>query len=296
MRPRLPLTVLTAVAAIGLLAGCSAESDGGSGGPSASGSGGASGSASGSACRPAQLRTYAQGKLTVATDSPAYAPWFSDNKPTNGKGYESSVVYAVAKRLGFAAADVSWTKATFDSVIAPTPKRWDFDANQFSITAQRAKAVDFSSPYYDVTQSVVTLKSSKFAKATTIAALKGAKLGAERNTTSYDAITDQIKPTRSPAPYPSNDLAVQALKNGTIDGLVVDLPTGFYVTSAQLDDAKIVGQLPAVGKTEQFGLVLAKGSALTRCVSSAVDALRTDGTLTRLQQKWLAGAGAPKLS
>ena len=303
MRPRLSLTLAAAVTAIGLLAGCSAESDGGSGGgsPVASGSGGAMSSSTSSstatACRADNLRTYAQGRLTVATDSPAYEPWFSDNKPTNGKGYESAVSYAVAGKLGFAKGDVRWTVAPFDSVIAPTPKRWDFDANQFSITAKRKQAVDFSSPYYDVTQSVVTLKNSKFANVTTVAGLKDAKLGGQRDTTSYDAITEQIKPSKTPSPYPTNDLAVQALKNGTIDGLVVDLPTGFYVTSAQLDDAKIVGQLPAAGGTpEQFGLVLTKDSPLTTCVSAAVDALRSDGTLQKLQQRWLAGAGAPKLS
>lgn len=295
--------VATGTAALLATAACSAESDGSGGGPSGSdaataaapgGSSAANGLPSG--CDAASLKTYASGKLTVATDSPAYSPWFQDNKPSNGKGFESAVAYAVAAKLGYQRSAVSWTVAPFDSVIAPTPKRWDFDANQFSITAQRAKAVDFSSGYYDVTQAVVTLKNSKYAGATTVAQLKGAKIGAQRNTTSYQAIGDQIKPGPSPSPYPRNDLAVQALKNGTIDALVVDLPTAFYVTSAQLDDAKIVGQLPSTGKPEQFGLVLSKGSALTTCVSAAVDALRSDGTLAALEKKWLTGAGAPKLS
>ena len=268
--------------------------------PNSSAASGAPTSASSSSaadnCSPGKLHTYTSGQLTVATDSPAYAPWFSDNKPSNGKGFESAVAYAVAKQLGYQRSQVHWTVAGFDSVIAPTPKRWDFDANEFSITAQRAKAVDFSAPYYDVTQAVVTLKGNRFAKATTVAGLKGAKLGAQRNTTSYDAITAQIKPSHAPAPYPTNDLAVQALKNGTIDGLVVDLPTAFYVTSAQVSGSTIVGQLPARGKPEQFGLVLSKGSSLTQCVSSAVNALRANGTLSALEQKWLSGAGAPKLS
>lgn len=296
------ITPAVTAAALVLLLGvsaCSAESGGAPGdGTSQSATSGGSAGATGlpAACSKQQLRTYQAGGLTVATDSPAYEPWFSDDTPTNGKGFESAVSYAVAEKLGYARGDVRWTKATFDSVIAPTPKRWDFDANQFSITAQRAKAVDFSSPYYDVSQAVVTLKSSKFAKITSVAQLKSAKLGAQRATTSLDAINDVIKPTSSPAAYPANPLAVQALKNGTIDALVVDLPTAFYVTGAQLDDATIAGQLPSSGKPEQFGLVLAKGSPLTTCVSAAVDALRDDGTLSKLEQQYLTGAGAPKLS
>ena len=305
MRRRSIRTVVPALVGLALLcAGCAESSTGGpakgskaaTGAASATPSGGAASADALADCTPAKLKTYTGGKLTVATDSPAYGPWFSDNKPTNGKGFESAVSYAVAAKLGYAKGDVRWTVAGFDSVIAPTPKRWDFDANEFSITAQRAKAVDFSSPYYDVTQAVVTLAKSKYASVTTVAGLKGARLGAQRDTTSYDAITGQIKPSQSPRPYPTNDLAVQALKNGTIDGLVVDLPTGFYITSAQLDNATIVGQLPAAGKQEQFGLVLSKGSALTSCVSAAVDALRTDGTIAKLEQQWLTGAGAPKLT
>jgi polar amino acid transport system substrate-binding protein len=243
------------------------------------------------------MQTHTAGVLTVATDSPAYPPWFVDDKPSNGKGYESAVAYAVAKQLGYSADQVKWVTAAFNSVIAPTPKNFDFDINQVSISAKRAKAVDFSSGYYDVAQAVVALKSDKYANAASIADLDGAKLGAQQGTTSLDAITNVIKPGKTPAEYPRNELAVQALKNGQIDGLVVDLPTGLYITAAELDNAKIVGQLAeSSGQPEQFGLVLDKGSPLTSCVSQAVDALRADGTLERLQQKWLtSAAGAPEL-
>jgi polar amino acid transport system substrate-binding protein len=293
---------LMSLAAAGMLAaGCAASSDGGSGGGSASNSPAATGAANSSsaavdACAPENLKTHSAGVLTVATDSPAYEPWFVDNKPANGKGYESAVAFAVAKQLGYPAAKVKWVVAPFNSVIAPTPKNFDFDVNQVSITPERAKAVDFSSGYYDVAQAVVALKSNKYAKSTSIAGLKGAKLGAQKGTTSLNAITNVIKPGRTPAEYPKNELAVQALKNGQIDGLVVDLPTGLFITAAELDDAKIVGQLPVTGKPEQFGLVLDKGSALTSCVSKAVDALRADGTLDALQKQWLTtSAGAPEL-
>jgi polar amino acid transport system substrate-binding protein len=232
----------------------------------------------------------------VATDSPAYEPWFVDNKPANGQGFESAVAYAVAKKLGYPASAVSWIHESFDSVIAPTPKKYDFDINEVSITPARAKVVDFSTGYYDVAQAVIALKSNKYAKATTIADLHGAKLGAQQGTTSLDAINDQLKPGTTPREYPTNDLAVQALKNKQIDALVVDLPTGLYITSAELDNSTIIGQLPVTGTPEQFGLVLSKGSPVTSCVSQAVDALRSDGTLAQLQKHWLTtSAGAPVL-
>jgi polar amino acid transport system substrate-binding protein len=292
--------------ALTLAAGCSAKSTGGTssapaGNPGTSDdstatAGLGSSTAAVAKCTPTTLHTHSGGTLTVATDSPAYGPWFDNNKPTNGKGFESAVAYAVARQLGYPTDKVKWTVATFNSVIAPTPKKYDFDINEFSITRKRAKVVDFSSGYYDVAQAVVTLKKSKYAKVTTVAGFNGAKLAAQKGTTSLDAINDVIKPGRSAAEFPTNDLAVQALKNGPDDGLVVDLPTAFYVTSAQISNGTIVGQLPVTGSPEQFGLVLAKNSPLTSCVTSAVNALRANGTLKALQTKWLAAAGnAPVL-
>jgi polar amino acid transport system substrate-binding protein len=260
-------------------------------------SAGSSPSPSESACPPGGLDTKTAGKLTIGTDNPAYEPWFSDNKPSNGKGFESAVAYQVAQRLGYPGANVVWTQVPFNNAIAPGPKTFDMDINQFSITDQRKQAVDFSSPYYLVRQTVITIKRSRIDGATTIAALREAKLGAQVGTTSYQAITDLIKPTTKPQVFNTNDDAKKALQNGTIDGLVVDLPTAFYMTAAELDGGKIVGQLPQVGVPEQFGIVLDKGSPLTRCVSRAVDQLRQDGTLAVLEKTWLAGTGgAPELS
>jgi polar amino acid transport system substrate-binding protein len=256
------------------------------------------GSASSSNCVPAQLKTLAAGKLTIGTDDPAYPPWFADNKPDNGQGFESAVAYAVAAKLGYAKDQVVWTRVTFNNAIAPGPKPYDIDLNEFSITEDRKKAVDFSAPYYDVTQAVIALKSSKIAGAKSVADLKGAKLGAQVGTTSYRAIVEGVKPAAQPQVYNNNDDAKKALQNGQIDGLVLDLPTAFYVTAAEIQDSAIVGQLPQPsGTPEQFGIVLDKGSALTGCVSQAVEALRADGTLKKLEQQWLAGvAGAPVLT
>lgn len=291
---RLPLLALASgVALTGALAGCGAPKKDAS--PTAAGSG--TGSAATASCSPSAMDTVSKGKLTIGTDNPAYGPWFEDNKPENGKGYESAVGFAIADNLGFPKTDVSWIRVPFNAAITPGPKKFDIDLNQVSVSPERAGAVDFSSGYYDVTQAVVTNKGSKIASAKSIADLKGAKLAAQVGTTSYTAITEQIKPGSKPATFESNDLAVQALKSKQIDGIVVDLPTAFYVVNAQLDSGVIVGQLPsATGKPEQFGAVLKKGSSLTPCISKAVDELRKDGTLAKLSEQWLTGQGAPKLS
>ncbi|WP_295696801.1 ABC transporter substrate-binding protein [Lapillicoccus sp.] len=284
------LSVAAGLLALGGLAACSAPET------AAPGAAGTGTGGSPAACTKAALKLQTAGRFTVGTDKPAYPPWFVDNTPTNGKGYESAVAYAVAAKLGFATTEVTWVTVPFNNAVTPGVKSFDVDINQVSISDARKQAVDFSSGYYGVRQAVVTTKGSVLDGKTSVAALASAKLGAQVGTTSYTAITDQIKPSQQAAPYDTNDLAVQALKNGQIDGIVVDLPTAFFMTSAQLDNGVIVGQLPQAGSTpEQFGMVLDKGSALTACVSRAVDALRTDGTLDRLAAQYLTAAGAPEL-
>ncbi|WEO98101.1 ABC transporter substrate-binding protein [Streptomyces sp. FXJ1.172] len=283
-----PRTLRRAVAAatIALLAtavGCAPQPDG-------KASDAPSGTA-GKSCARGKLATKASGKLTIATDEPAYEPWFKDDKPANGKGFESAVAYAVAKQLGYGESAVVWQSVPFNKAFAPGVKTFDFDINQVSISDERKKAVDFSSGYYDVRQAVVALKGSKAAKATSVGDLKGLKLGAQVGTTSLDYITDVVKPKQEAAAFAKNDQAKSALKNGQVDAIVVDLPTAFYITGAEVTEAKIVGQFENRGGTpEQFGLVLDKGSALTPCVSGAVDALRKDGTLARLEKQWLSDA------
>lgn len=284
-------SVLSALAAL-TASGCAPQETAGSA------SGPSSAAAKPGSCAADALATKARGKLTVGTDTPAYAPWFQDDDPANGKGYESAVAYAVAQKLGFAKGDVVWQKVAFNNAFAPGAKTFDFDINQVSINEDRRKAVDLSSGYYDVRQTVIALKNSKAAKATSLADLKGAKLGAQVGTTSLDVINDLIKPDQQPSVFQKNDLAKAALKNGQVDAIVVDLPTAFYITGAEVTEAKVVGQFetPAGAAKEQFGLVLDKDSALTGCVSQAVDALRKDGTLAALEKQWLSdAAGAPVL-
>jgi polar amino acid transport system substrate-binding protein len=251
------------------------------------------------ACAKENLQTKAAGMLTIATDDPSFPPWVVDNEPENKQGFESAVAYAVAEQLGFADDEVTWVRVPFNAAIQPGAKDFDFDINQFSITEERREAVDFSSPYYDVRQAVVTVAGSPIEGATSLTELAGAKLGAQVGTTSYQAIVDVIQPTTEPSVLNSNDDVVAQLMNGTIDGAVFDLPTAFFVTAVQLENGVIVGQVPQpAGSTpEQFGLLLDKDSPLTECVSEAVDALRADGTLADLEAEWLADvAGAPELT
>ncbi|MFE4022456.1 ABC transporter substrate-binding protein [Streptomyces sp. NPDC059101] len=242
-------------------------------------------------CAPGKLTTVAPGKITVGTDKPAYAPWFSDDDPANGKGYESAVAYAVAKELGYGKDAVQWRTVPFNSAFAPGAKSFDFDVNQVSISASRKQAVAFSSGYYDVRQAVVAVKGSKAAGARSIADLKDAKLGAQVGSTSLDVVNDTIRPHQAVAVFQKNDLAKAALKNGQVDAILVDLPTAFYITSAELKDAVVVGQFAHQGPAkEQFGLVLDKESTISGCVTAAVDALRRKGTLAALEKQWLADA------
>ena len=240
-------------------------------------------------CAPDQLPLKTQGQLTVATDSPAYSPWFSNNDPSNGKGFESAVAYAVADRLGFTNDQVTWVKVPFNNSYKPGEKDFDFDINQISITPERAKVVDFSDGYYAAAQSVIALEGSHIASATSLADLSKYKLGAQTGTTSLTAIRDTIKPESDPAVFQSTNAAKQALLNHQVDGIVADLPTAFYITAAEIKNSTIVGQFqPVSGEQEEFGMLFEKGNPLVTCVNQALAALTSAGTLDQLQQQWLS--------
>jgi polar amino acid transport system substrate-binding protein len=296
-RRQLRLVALAAMATVAAIAvaGCG----GGSSTPTTTSK------AAAASCAKSHLTLLKPGRLTVGTDNPAYPPWYAGgtkssfwkiNDPANGKGLEPATVYAVAKQLGFSPAEVHWTYVPFNRSFAPGKKSFDFDINQISYTPARAKVVTFSTSYYDVNQAVVVLKGTKIASAHTIAALRPFKLGAQVGTTSYDFIKSTIKPTQQPSVYPQNAGAVQALKNKQIDGLVVDLPTAFYVTGAQVPNSEVLGQFETGGGAGYFGMVFEKGNPLAACVDKALAKLRKNGTLQQIQQKWLAKAtGAPVL-
>jgi polar amino acid transport system substrate-binding protein len=282
---RRPLALLLVVLLAFLAAGCGGDDDESAGGETTAAS-----------CEKGDLNLVNEGQLTVGTDNPAFPPWFGGDEkapwkvsdPRSGEGYESAVAYAVADKLGFAEDEVEWIVVPFNTAFAPGPKKFDFDINQISFDPARAKAVDFSEGYYNVNQALVVLEGTEIADADSIARLKPYKFGAQLGTTSYRYIVENIKPSKQPAVFNTNDAAVAALKNKQIDGIVVDLPTAFYVRDAQVENSKILGQFPTVGSQERFGMVFEKGNSLVNCVNDALAELRADGTLKSLENEWLA--------
>lgn len=275
MRARLTALVVAPLALTAALTACGSEGD-------ASAGGGAPAS-----CEAADLPLKQDGKLTIGTDSPAYEPWFSEDDPSNGKGFESAVAYAVAEQLGFAKDDVVWVKQAFNTSYTPGEKKFDFDINQISITPERANVVDFSQGYYTASQAVVTMEDGA-AAAGSLADLKDLKLGAQTATTSLTAIREDVQPTTDPLVFDTSDQAKQALLNGQVDALVFDLPTAFYITAAEIEGSTITGQFESSEKPEEFGLLTEKDSGLAPCLDEALTALEDDGTLAELEKTWLS--------
>ena len=293
---RLKLTVL--LGATVLLAFVAAGCGGG-------GSKKSSSSTSGAGCSKDSLNLVTSGKLTVGTDNPAYPPWFGGTQkkpwkvsdPNSGEGFESAVAYAVAKQLGFSKGDVKWVVVPFDQSFRPGSKNFDFDINQISFTPQRAKAVSFSDSYYNVNQALIGIKGSPITKVKTQADIKRYKLGVQLGTTSYQYVVKNIKPSQQPSVYNNSQDVTSALKAHQIDGVVVDLPTAFFITgSGEVPNSEVVGQFPTVGTPEHFGMVFSKGNSLVSCVNKALAKLESDGTLPKIQREWLSNkASAPVL-
>jgi polar amino acid transport system substrate-binding protein len=296
-RFRLPASALAALLAAGLLAACGSDdsSDTGTAAASSTQAAAAPATTAADTCTPDQLKTVSSGTLTVGTDKPAYPPYFEDDDPTNGKGFESAVAYAIAKQLGFDTSAVKWSVVPFNSSYAPGQKSFDFDVNQISITPARQKRVDFSDPYYTAPQAVVALKGTSAASAKTLADLKDAQLGVQIGTTSLDVADQTIQPSKQPKVFNDSNDTVAALKQGQVDAIVVDLPTALYLTAAEIPKATIVGQFDAPGG-DSWGAVLAKDSPLTDCVNQAITKLKDSGELDKLTQQWMTkSAGAPEL-
>ena len=246
-------------------------------------------------CDKADLDLVTGGQLTIGTDKPAFPPYFEADDPTNGKGFESAVAYAIADQLGFDKSEVKWKVVPFNASFKPGPKDFDFDVNQISINEQRKRAIDFSDSYYTAPQGVIAPKGSAAAGVTSLSELADKTIGVQIGTTSLEAVNASIKPSKQPKVFDDSNAVVTALKQGQVDAVVTDLPTAFYITAAQVPSSKIVGQFSAPGGDE-WGALLEKDSKLTACVSQAIDKLKSSGELDRITQKWMGqSAGAPEL-
>jgi polar amino acid transport system substrate-binding protein len=250
----------------------------------------------GPSCEKGDLETVADGVLTVGTDKPAFPPYFVDDDPTNGKGFESAVAYAIARELGFADSEVEWQVVPFNASYRPGPKDFDFDVNQISITPARAKRVDFSEPYFTAPQAVIATKGSPAAGAASLADLKDVSIGVQIGTTSLDAVSASIQPNEQPKVFDDSNAVVTALKQGQVEAAVVDLPTALFLTAVEIPGASVVGQFEAPGGDE-WGALLEKDSPLTPCVNEAIATLKSSGELDEITQEWMSeSADAPVLN
>jgi polar amino acid transport system substrate-binding protein len=243
-------------------------------------------------CAKEDLVLVQPGVLTIATGEPAFPPWIIDDDPTNQQGFEGAVAYAIAEGLGFTADEVVWVRTGFDEAIAPGPKTFDFNLQQYSITEARQEVVDFSEPYYVTAQALVAYADSPAAGATSIADLKGVRLGAQIGTTSLAYIEDVIQPDTPAAVYDTNVDAKSALDAQQIDGLVFDLPTAYFITAVEIPEATIVGAFEvSEEQADNFGLLFAKGNTLKACIDAVIRDLRDAGTLDALAEEWLQQEG-----
>ncbi len=239
-------------------------------------------------CAKEDLTLVTPGTLTIATGEPAFPPYVIDDDPTNKQGFEAAVAYAVAEKLGFADSEVTWIRTGFDDAIAAGPKDFDFNLQQYSITADRDEVVDFSVPYYVTNQALIAYADSPAIDAASVADLKGLKLGAQIGTTSLAYIEDVIAPDTAASVFDTNVDAKSALDAGQVDAIVTDLPTAFYITAVEIPEASIVGVFEvSEDQADNFGLLLADGSPLKACLDSALEALRADGTLQALADEWM---------
>jgi polar amino acid transport system substrate-binding protein len=292
---RLALALLIALLALGA-AGCGSDDDEDGGDAAAPATTGAGTEAD--ACAKENLQLVNEGRLTIGTDNPAFPPWFGGDpegqweisNPASGEGFESAVAYAVAEKLGFSDDEVDWVVVPFNNSFRPGEKDFDFDINQISVTEERDRAVDFSDSYYDVNQALVALNDSPIANATSLAELKDSQLGAQVGTTSLAYIQENIQPSREPRVYDTSNDVVAAINAGQIDGIVVDLPTAFFLVGAEeVKNGKVVGQFPSVGgEQEHFGMLFEEGNPLRDCVNEALAELKEEGTLAEIQQEWLS--------
>ena len=298
------LITLALVLALSLVAaGCGSDDDEDAAGTSAA----ATTTDAASDCAKESLELVSDGTLTIGTDNPAFPPWFeggspegSDweiNDPATGEGFESAVAYAVAEELGFTDDEVEWVVVPFNNSFRPGDKDFDLDINQISVTDERDRAVDFSDSYYEVNQALVALQDTPITEASSVEELAEYQLGAQVGTTSLAYIEDNIQPEAEPRVYDTSNDVVAALNGSQIDGIVVDLPTAFFLVGAEeVKNGTVVGQFPSTGGQEHFGMLFEEGNPLRDCVNEALATLTEDGTLEEIQQQWLSeNTSAPVL-
>ncbi len=233
-------------------------------------------------------KTVTTGTLTIATGEPAFPPYIiNDATPEDGQGFEAAVAMAVAGELGFEAENVVWVRTAFDAAIAPGPKDFDFNLQQYTITPERSEVVTFSQGYYTSSQAIFGLADSLAAGATTLADLKGLKIGVAAGTTSVTYVEEVIQPDSEPLIFNDTAAAKEALDSNQIDAIVSDLPTALYITAVEMEGTAVFGQIEGSG-TDEFGILMSKDNPIAICVDLALTALKASGELEQITTTWMS--------
>jgi polar amino acid transport system substrate-binding protein len=234
-------------------------------------------------CSPPPTKT--AGVLNVAAEHPYYEP-FLIGEQANPTGFEADLINEIASRMGV--DTVEWTNIAFDQLYAPGAKNWDLGVSEITITEERDAAVDFSEPYFTANQGILVRADSQYATATTVDEIRDAKFGAEAGTTGLDYLDDNVQPTQDVSQFDTTDVAAQALKTGTIDIQVIDVPIAIGIRDLSEDvELVVIGQFIT---NEDYGLTFEEGSALKACVDEAIVAMTGDGFIEQAQAQWFPGS------
>jgi polar amino acid transport system substrate-binding protein len=223
------------------------------------------------------------GVLTVAAEYPYYEP-FLIGEQSDPTGFEADLINGIAEHLG---VDVAWENIAFDQLYAPGPKQWDVGVSEITITDERDTVVDFSEPYFEANQGILVQADGDFADATSTEDLADARFGAEAGTTGLDYVRENVNPEQPVSEFDTTEAAAQALKVGTIDVQVIDVPIAIGVRDGSDDVAlEVIGQFVT---DEQYGLSMDEGSDLKPCIDEAITAMDAAGDLQASQDEWFPG-------
>jgi polar amino acid transport system substrate-binding protein len=235
---------------------------------------------------PNDPRLVTPGQLTVGTSDPVYPPWMLNNDPASGEGFENGLIYALAAEMGFAPDQVVWVNGTFEQLIAPGAKNFDFAINQISVTEPRKEVVSFSQVYFQPDKAVIALPTSPVVAAASYADLRAARWGAVIGTTDLTYLETVLGVTDA-AVYDDQIGVFQAMLAGQIDATLAALPTALFATAVQIPDAAITAILPADENDLGHGLLFQKDNPLVPWVEDALSAVIARGVVDDLIAQYL---------
>jgi polar amino acid transport system substrate-binding protein len=230
--------------------------------------------------------TLTSGKLVVGFDVPAAAFWNGQLTGTtlkNPSGFEYGLALDVAKQLGISKSNVTFKRAPFATILLAGKKSYDFAMEETTITAQRAKVIGFSAPYFDANQGVLIAKG--VAKPTSLADLKNLQTCAQAATTGLDWIQHKLRPAKKPLVYSaSSSAAFDAVQSGSCQALILDVP--IIEAQNQKQPGAYGGVVGEIDTHEGYGAVFEKNSPLIPFVTRAIRVLKSNGAIATLTKRW----------